>query len=239
MKKLHLFFFLLLFLSVLPLEAKTKVEWLNTEYDFGLIQESNGPVEGLFRFVNKGGKPVYIREVKPSCGCTSVNFTQGQIKKGDVGEIRVTFDAENRPGKFDKGIHVFLKDEAMPINLRIEGTVIASPETLQLFYPIERGNLHFDTDTIKFGEMKRGLRRKEYIDIYNSGTEPLTPHFSSASNALRMELEPTTIPPGEGGLLTIYLDSSQVMGLGERTLSLKGEWDNEVVEITAKVKLVP
>ncbi|MCH5231385.1 MAG: DUF1573 domain-containing protein [Muribaculaceae bacterium] len=210
-----------------------------SEYDFGLVMETDGPVAGEFKLINKGRKKFEIDRVKPSCGCSSVDFTHGKISKGDTATIKVTFDPSERPGKFNKGIYVFFSGEEKPIILRIKGTVMASGETLKLFFPLDAGELHFDTSTVDFGEMKRGLNRKEAVDIYNSSLKPISPVFSSDSNAFRFEMSQETIMPGEQATLTIYLTSSQLMWLGEKSLTIKGRWDGNQMELPVKVKLVP
>lgn len=226
---------LFLIFSVAVAFGKVNVSWLNTDYDFGLIKESEGIKTGEFRFVNKGRKAVKINDVMASCGCTAVEFPKENIKKGEMGIIKVKYDPTERPGRFDKGIYVYLKGEEVPVSLRIEGTVMASDETLQLFYPEGTGALRFDTGSVDFSEMKRGLRRREFVDFYNSGTKPITPVFHSDTNALRMEVEPATINPGETGTMKIYLDSSKLMWLGEKELNIEGDGIN----LKVRVKLTP
>lgn len=235
------FFWITLLLLASPSFAKLNIEWIGGEvYDFGLIKESKGIQTGEFKLVNRGRKSLTITDIKMACGCTKVDYTHGKIQKGDTAFIKVLFDPDERPGSFDKGIYVTLNKEKIPINLRIKGTVMASPATLKLFYPIGFGNLRFDTDTIDFGEMKRGLRRREFLDIYNSGLKSCRPEFSSRSNALRFELSPEEIKPGEGATLTVYLESSQLMWLGEKTVPIKVKWGkNQEEELQVKVKLVP
>ena len=216
------------------MHSQTKVEWTEREYNFGLIEEAEGPVTGNFSFINTGEKPVEIADVKVSCGCTDVEYSSGKIQLGDTAFLKVTFDPEDRPGKFDKGIYVFFEGENIPVNLRIKGTVKASEETLKFAYPFSKGQLHFDVDKVNFGEVKKGIRRREFIDIYNSGDSPITPNFQNNSEALSYTLEPPTINPGDNSTLTIYLDSSLIPWTGFRTMEISGSWgetDKAVIPI--------
>lgn len=226
--------------GVVPAIAKTNYTWVNTEYDFGLIKESDGLQTGTFQLINKGGKPIKITEVRPSCGCTSVDFPLEKINKGDTAVITVSFDPEDRPGKFDKGIYVTLDKEDLPVNLRIKGTVLASQETLSLFFPAGTGELRADNATLDFGEIPRGVRRREFIDIYNSATESLTPEISSASNAISFSLQPTHIQPGEQATITVYIDTSKIPFTGLRQFPVLIKWgDRQVLEISAKALILP
>lgn len=228
-----------MFLLPIVAEAKLNVEWLGQVYDFGVINETDGIQTGEFRLVNKGRKGVRITEVKPACGCTSVEYSRDKFLKGDTAVIKVRFDPTERPGKLDKGIKVYLNDEEEPSNLRIKGVVKASGETLKLFYPEEAGDLHFDTGELNFGEIKRGTRRREFLEIYNSGEEVIYPEFSSDTDALSWEINPGCVYPGESSTLTLYLESRKLMWLGEKEVTLRAKWEGTEVEIPVKVKLLP
>ncbi|MCH5224938.1 MAG: DUF1573 domain-containing protein [Muribaculaceae bacterium] len=236
-KKLLPIFLLFLFLPATVL-GKTDASWTAIDHDFGLIKETDGPKKVEFKFYNKGRKDIRITDVRPSCGCTAINYTEGKIKKGETGSVTITFDPEERPGKFRKTVAIYLNDEN-PIELSIQGTVMASPETLKLFFPNGSGNIRFDTDTLRFGELKRGLKRREFIDIYNAGSNPVSPHFNSDSNALIFELSQPEIPPGETATLTVYLDSRNVMWLGDKMLKISGSWKEGGIEIPVTMTLTP
>ena len=235
---------LLLFclLSFTCVYAERNEEWLNTEYDFGLIKETDGVQSCEFRFVNKGKKAVKITDVKVSCGCTEATFTKGKIAKGDTAVIKVAYDPEERPGKFDKGIYVYI-DHELPKRLNIKGTVIASPSTLQFLYPHNEGDLFFDTLDVNFGEVKKGNRSREYVDIYNAGTTAVDPYFEADSDALQIKLDPEKINPGEAAALTVILDSSRLNWTGEKQMAIKGKWqdngEEREVEIKVKATIIP
>lgn len=215
-------------------------EWLNMEIDFGIINETDGKREGEFRFINTGKKPLVISEVQTSCGCTQAEYTHGKIQKGDTAVIKVSYDPYERPGKFDKGVYVFIDGRDIPVNLRMKGTVIASPETLELFYPYSCGSLNLDEVNVDFGTIERGRRRREFIDIYNSGRIPVKPAFEADSDAITWNFEPSEINPGENGTLTIYIDTARITWLGDKEFKIRVTGnESESQDIKVKAKLLP
>ena len=238
MRKILLSFFGIF--SIFVSHAELKIEWLNNTYNFGTIKEADGISKGEFRFVNKGKQPIKISDIKVSCGCTEVDYPHENITKGDTAVITVSYDPENRPGKFDKGIYVCVNEEKVPHNLRITGNVIASEETLKLFYPFEFGPLHFDTLTADFGEVPKGIRRRDYVDIYNSNDRSFTVDFKSDTDALKLEIDPKLLHPGETSTLTIYLDSAMINWTGEKYFSIDVYIDNQKEgEIKVKALILP
>lgn len=94
-------------------EAIAVFKWDEATFDFGTIQKGI-PVTHQFEFVNKGTAPLLITNVKPSCGCTSPEWTKDPIPAGGTGYIKVTYNAAN-VGIFNKTITV---------NANVEGQVV-------------------------------------------------------------------------------------------------------------------
>lgn len=59
-------------------------------YDFGEVK-LNETAEHVFKFKNTGKADLVIIEAKPSCGCTTPNYTKTPVKPGETGEIQVAF----------------------------------------------------------------------------------------------------------------------------------------------------
>lgn len=220
--------------------AKADVEWLNTSIDFGRVFESDGLCKGEFKFVNKGKSPVEIRDVKVSCGCTTTLFTIGKILKGDTAIVNVNFDPQERPGKFNKNIYVYLNDDKLPERLEIKGNVIASEETLQLFYPFSANNIYFDSLTADFGDVVKGVRKREFIDIYNGGLHEVKLEVIPDSDALSLSLGQQVLLPGEKTELTIILNSSELIWLGKKELKIQVLIEGEkIAEIMVIATILP
>ena len=103
--------------SALP----TTINVEQTEIDMGTLQQGK-PQTATFKIVNTGDKPLFIKHVESSCGCTVPEWTKKPVKPGNAAEIKVTYDAEY-PGRFIKQIKVFCNTDKGIVELRIFGEV--------------------------------------------------------------------------------------------------------------------
>jgi Zn-dependent metalloprotease len=94
-----------------------------TTHDFKTIKEKDGKVTAVFTLTNNNDKPFVITNVKPSCGCTTPEWTKEPIAPGKQGHVKATFDPAGRPGPFDKTVTVETSGEPASIALRIKGSV--------------------------------------------------------------------------------------------------------------------
>lgn len=100
------------------------IEFDQKEYDFGTITEGD-KVQGVFNVTNTGKVDLIITSVKPSCGCTTPDWTKEAIAPGATGEIKFEFNSANRVGKQNKSITVKSNAEKITEVIRIKGTVTA------------------------------------------------------------------------------------------------------------------
>jgi Protein of unknown function (DUF1573) len=99
-----------------------------TTFDYGTIKPSSDGTR-FFTVKNTGDKPLVISNVKPSCGCTTPEFSTDPIMPGKSAKIKVGYNTALN-GAFNKMIEVFSND---PVNSRsviyIKGNVdAAAPE---------------------------------------------------------------------------------------------------------------
>ncbi|MGN6440182.1 MAG: DUF1573 domain-containing protein [Agriterribacter sp.] len=85
--------------------AVTTVQWIDSALNKGTINEGE-KLEIVYRFKNTGDKPLIIKEVKPSCGCTVAEKPEQPIAPGEEGSIKAAFDSHNKPGPNHKTITV-------------------------------------------------------------------------------------------------------------------------------------
>jgi hypothetical protein len=84
----------------------TSVYFPSTVFDFGTIKQGD-KVNYTFEFENEGKIPLIITDVKPSCGCTTPDWTKTPIAPGEKGKIDVEFNSSGKSGMQVKNITVY------------------------------------------------------------------------------------------------------------------------------------
>lgn len=102
-----------------------RVQFDATEFSYGKIKAGE-KVTHEFRLTNAGKKPLIIRKVKASCGCTAATPDKSELKPGESTTIKVTFDSTGRSGRDSKSVTVITNDPRQPTtNLIIQGEIEA------------------------------------------------------------------------------------------------------------------
>ena len=107
-----------------------------TTFDYGDIKPSSDGTR-FFTVTNTGDKPLVISSVKPSCGCTTPEFSTDPIMPKQSAKIKVGYNTA-LAGPFNKMIEVFSND---PANNRsviyIKGNVDANAPEPKVLTPAE------------------------------------------------------------------------------------------------------
>ena len=111
-----------LIFSLLVSFAGKSQEWVSgSQFDFGEI-EKGVPVSTTFVFKNNSKEPIVVEMVRTSCGCAAPNWSEEPVGPGEIGEIKVVFDAR-KSGFFRKRIKVFFVGKRKAQKLTISGEV--------------------------------------------------------------------------------------------------------------------
>ena len=114
---------LLLFFVLTSFSQKSNISFDEREHNFGDIEEKGGKVSHKFTFTNNGKNPLRILSVKPSCGCTTPDWTKDEIKPGNQGYIIAEYNPKGRPGVFRKSLSIVTNDNQRAL-IFIKGKVI-------------------------------------------------------------------------------------------------------------------
>ena len=114
---------LLLFFVLTSFSQKPNISFEESEHNFGNIEEKGGKVSHKFTFTNNGKNPLRILSVKPSCGCTTPDWTKDEIKPGNQGYIIAEYIPKGRPGVFRKSLSIVTNDNQRAL-IFIKGKVI-------------------------------------------------------------------------------------------------------------------
>lgn len=198
---------MLLFAAVTVTAAN--IRWLERDYDFGLFKEVGGPKTGYSRFVNEGRDTISIFSVRPSCGCTSADYTHTPLAPGDTATVSFTYDPTMRPGKFDKSVQVRLSDGSKQ-TIRITGSVLGTPESLESLYPVDAGELRLSDRIISFDETTKGRSPVRFVNAYVLSNDSVVPVIKALSDALTITPSVSKAGPGDVVTFTLTLNTSKL-----------------------------
>lgn len=155
--------FILIFLLAAVLFAKPAIKFKSTTIDFGEV-ESGKIVDINFEFENTGSDLLIIKNVIPSCGCTTTGLAKKEYKAGEKGTIASKFNSSGYNGKIIKTITVTSNDpDAAETRLTISGTVIVK----------DFAQVDLKPDRINFDMVKIGKTYTRKLNLSNSGNADL------------------------------------------------------------------
>lgn len=108
--KVHLLPCLILLAAASTAGAALVFEQTEIEKTASLFDER---MEVAFGFVNEGGEPVTITELRSSCGCTVPQLEKKTYEPGEKGEVKALFNFGSRKGKQRKSVTVLTNDGAV------------------------------------------------------------------------------------------------------------------------------
>ncbi|MDF2187748.1 DUF1573 domain-containing protein [Paraflavitalea sp. CAU 1676] len=88
----------------------TTLQWIDSVKDVGTITEGQ-VVDISYRFKNTGTKPLVIKNVNVSCGCTVAEKPEQPVAPGAEGIIKASFNSAGKPGPNSKSIFVIANTE--------------------------------------------------------------------------------------------------------------------------------
>lgn len=201
------------------------------------------PVTSEFKMKNDGNRALRIREVKKSCGCTSVEYPTQSIAPGEEFVVKMTYDAKQM-GTFVKQLLLYSNAAGEPYMLTMQGKVVDQKSDFEGNYDFMLGALKADAQEIEFDDVNRGDRPVQRIHIFNPTEETMEPVVMHLPSYLAAQVSPSKLAPHHGGEIIIVLDSKKLrdFGLNQTSIYL-GERPGDKVssdkEITASAVLLP
>ena len=102
---------------------------------------SDEKVVADFHFTNIGTKPVKIKEVHTSCGCTTATLDKDVYAPGEKGKITANFAIGGRTGVQEKTIYVATSDSKEPqLILQFKATIPKLLDIDTIFLNWQRGS---------------------------------------------------------------------------------------------------
>jgi len=200
-------------------------------HDFGDIKEEDGAAVVEFSITNRTTRPVSILSVKPSCGCTTPDWTKTPIAAGGTGFIKASFDPKGRPGYFNKTLAVTTDWDGSPIVLQIKGNVLNPAKANDpATFTVASGGLHLKSNSFNLDKVFINREPGEVsFPVYNASQDTI--HFTEvvAPTYIRV-VTPRRIAPKETSAIKVIFDAK-----------LKGQYGfvSENVELKTDDKEMP
>ncbi|MCD9853559.1 DUF1573 domain-containing protein [Epilithonimonas sp. JDS] len=96
--------------GALAFASAQTISFDKTTFDYGNVK-AGADGHRFFTVKNTGDKPLIISEVKPSCGCTTPEWSKDPVLPGKTAQIKVGYNTGIK-GPFNKLIEVYSNDPA-------------------------------------------------------------------------------------------------------------------------------
>ena len=205
-----------LFFAMTPMLAQQALEFDETDYDFGQVEEAGGPVDHTFEFVNNSLDSLRIVGVKASCGCTTPNWSKETVPPGGKGFITARYNPMNRPGAFRKSLRVTTTQPSVNSTLYIKGTVNPKPRTIEDDLPTKLGVIRMKYRSFNFGKITTKEPVTKRFDVYNEGDNPVSflPDQTEAPEYIKVVFEPERLEGKSMGKIAVTYDPNATGQLG-------------------------
>lgn len=187
------------------LTAQAQLSFDPSEYDFGTIRETDGPVSHTFTGKNDSDRPLVILDVVTTCGCTVPEFSKQPILPGAETRITVTYDPTNRPGVFDRELWVYSSERKRIATLTIRGNVTPRPKSIEEQYPVDAGGgLRLSSTLCAFTYIYPGKRMQSAIGYANTSQREIRLELRPEITSGLLSVDyPQTIAPGARGQINL------------------------------------
>ena len=185
------------------------ISWDESSFNFGDIKEADGPVTHKFEFTNKGGAPLVVTYVKPSCGCTTSDYTKEPVMPGSKGFVSATYDPQGRPGPFSKSVSVTTNCTPEVTTIRFSGKVIEREKTMAELHPRKIGDLNLENNHISLLNVKNTEVREDSTSIANLTDKPMKVTFRNVPKHITVEAVPETLQPNQKGKIVVHFDATK------------------------------
>ena len=176
---------------------------------------------GHFKYQNKGDKPIAIKSVTTSCGCTAASAKQG-ADPGEKGEVTATFKIGDRTGVQEKAITVLTDDTTNPSTTLSLKVVI--PQVLDL------------QPTFVFWQAGEAPKAKAIIARAGAGVSIQGLDVSSSNPDFAVKVEPGSSP----NEFRITIEPRQTTQAAAAALTIKPDLENGKMKISyATARIIP
>lgn len=162
--------------------------------DLGRVLEGS-VVEESIRFVNTGDKPVKIKRVRTSCGCTVAHIDKMEYAPGDTAEVFFSLNTRGFHGVVRKSLTVYFEHDNLPkVRFVIQANVYTQLEVAPRYFSFQDVRLNPDTVITSFLTFKN-----------KSGNSIQVTDIHVDSDLIRVFPQSVVVPPGNESSVRVEL----------------------------------
>jgi len=223
------------------------LDFVDTVFNFGPVNESQGMLAHVFPFVNLGPEYFVVEQIDPSCNCVTPDYPTDTIHAGEKSEIVLYVDLVNHPGVFRHVVTIKGNASNEPIRLYVSGYVTPSPQPLPEWdrtSSFKYGTVYIQKNYKNFGIVSTKEAVQTEIVVYNSGKQTISMALDKMKLPayIKASLLPVKIEPKQRGVVKILFNPKGVSELGnfaqqvELILSSGGETSTIPFVVSAFIK---
>jgi hypothetical protein len=190
------------------------LQFTETEWDYGTIDEGDGAVTHRFTFRNTGHTPIAVDRVISSCGCTTPNYSRTPVQPSKEGAVTVNFDPTGYEGAFSKSVVVLSGGGKWRNTLIIKGVVTPREKTIEELYPFDLGGgVRIDNNTLAFRQIAQGQTSSMTVGYINTSDSDISIEVVEVERSGLLEARvPQMICGGCSGNMTFTYNLSNKSG---------------------------
>ncbi len=151
------------FLAFLSISAQPKIDVVGGQNcDWGKISPKDNPLKKDVVIRNSGNQKLIVKNVKPTCGCTTAPLEKSELEPGESTKLKVTLNIGGTSGPITKYINIESNDPSTPLFvLNLKANVVRALEVTP-------------TTFLTFTDLQVGLESKATLKIKNTTSKPIT-----------------------------------------------------------------
>jgi hypothetical protein len=182
------------------------------KWDQTTIEVRTGPNDQVavahFKYQNVGKKPVRFTQVKPACGCTTVQTQQDEVPPGEKGEITARLNIGDRTGISEKTITVSTEDPVPATTVLTIRAVIPVPLEIEpnfLFWQYQEDTKPKTIIVKTTKEWKFPIRA---LKVSSSSWDFKSDVEKTGEGQFKVKVQPLSTNKGATAMLTIQPEDS-------------------------------
>lgn len=211
---LIIFFLILMQSAWTQTPAKATIKFDEEMFDFGSVVISLKTAHEFY-FTNTGKKPIKLKKVTTSCGCTKPQWDSLPVLPGKRGKIIVFFECFPLEKSFDKTISIESNAEPNIQVLEIKGRCVDPYKTQKSRNTLPIGRILFGQTHVNFDKIHNNvsLKQKE-ISFFNNSDDTIKVDEFQTPAYLVCAASPSIILPHQEGVIYLNYNATLVNEFG-------------------------